>query len=241
MVLTAQETRERDQRDVQAHTPTRHKHAEVIHVFTVYFAPSKLACGKRGQTKRSECQVFSKKPTSQHLLRLADALLDPLLESSSVLSPLFRSFEIGRGFIVRIGEHGDDTDEDGLHRVDGQPPLVGLLITPFIVARGMKDGDADFAILIDIGMPDWGCEGQDRRQVGILRRELEEAIEESTLIECISGPNDHNLPFKDVVILQASRETLNRIFLELFELLLQEKRSTLSVRVVCSHGWNLSS
>jgi len=103
MVLTAQETRERDQRDVQAHTPTRHKHAEVIHVFTVYFAPSKLACGKRGQTKRSECQVFSKKPTSQHLLRLADALLDPLLESSSVLSPLFLGDGERGGMVSRGG------------------------------------------------------------------------------------------------------------------------------------------
>jgi hypothetical protein len=38
---------------------------------------------------------------------------------------------------------------------------------------------------------------------------------EGMVLECVGRAYDHDLPFEDVVFLETSRETLNRIFLEL--------------------------
>ncbi|UYV70208.1 UBE2G1 [Cordylochernes scorpioides] len=63
-------------------------------------------------------------------------------DSTLGLKGTHRSINIGWGLIIGVCQHGDDRDEDGLHRMDGQPALRGLLIAKFVIPRLMEDGDA---------------------------------------------------------------------------------------------------
>ena len=61
----------------------------------------------------------------------------------------YRCINIGWALIVGVGQHGNDTDEDGLHRVNRQPTLFGLLVSPLVLSRIMKNGYAHIAILFN--------------------------------------------------------------------------------------------
>ena len=65
---------------------------------------------------------------TQHVLKIY------LLEVWVGLPPLLGGVNICWTFIIRIRQHGYHGDQDGLHRVDGQPPLTGFLITVPVIA-----------------------------------------------------------------------------------------------------------
>lgn len=58
-----------------------------------------------------------------------------------------RRVHVSRRVAVGVGQHGDDADHDGLHRVDGQPALLRLLVAKLVLARLVEDGDAHVSVL----------------------------------------------------------------------------------------------
>lgn len=49
----------------------------------------------------------------------------------------YSCLNVGRALVVGAGQHGDDTDQDGLDRVDGRPALTGLLVSVLVLTWGM--------------------------------------------------------------------------------------------------------
>ena len=121
-------------------------------------------------------------PLHEVFLRLSDTPGHLPLELWEVLPPLLCGVDVGGRLVVGVRQHGDDGDEDGLHRVDGQPALVGLLVAPPVVARLVKDGDANVAVLLDVGVPDVGDHLQLGRPQRVLLREGQVALEEAALV-----------------------------------------------------------
>lgn len=136
------------------------------------------------------------------------------LEFSVVLPPLLGGVHIGGGLVVRIGQHGDNREEDRLHGVHRQPALLGLFIAPLVIPRLVEDRDAHVAGLVDIRMPDLSDELHARRTQRILLGEDEVGLEAATFVEGVRGPDDHNLPLEDIGIAdQAGGEALDGIAL----------------------------
>ena len=61
----------------------------------------------------------------------------------------YRCIHIGWTLIVRVSQHGDDADEDGLHSVHWKPSLLCSLVTPLVLPRLMEDRNAHIAILVN--------------------------------------------------------------------------------------------
>ena len=64
----------------------------------------------------------------------------------------YGSVNVGRALIVGVGQHGDDTDENGLHRVNGQPPLLWFLVAPLVLSRLVQYGYTHIAVLLHWGL-----------------------------------------------------------------------------------------
>lgn len=58
-----------------------------------------------------------------------------------------RCVHVGWRVTVGVGQHGDDADHDGLHRVDGQPALLRLLVAKLVLSRLVENGDAHVSVL----------------------------------------------------------------------------------------------
>lgn len=83
---------------------------------------------------------------TQTLLHLIPNLL---LVLGSPLAPHLSSLDIGRTLVIRLGKHTHNRDEDLLHALDGRPAFRGVFIVVWVVAGGMKDGDAYGSIGVD--------------------------------------------------------------------------------------------
>ena len=62
--------------------------------------------------------------------------------NSKKLHANYRGVDVCGGLVVGVCEHGDDTEDDGGHGVDGQPSLAGFLVAPLVFARCMQNRDA---------------------------------------------------------------------------------------------------
>lgn len=152
----------------------------------------------------------------QLLLRFSHTFGHLLLELRVGLSPLLGGVHVGRALVVGVGQHGDDGDQDGLHGVDRQPALARLLVTVPVISWLVKNRDANFAVLINIWVPNlgenlelWGLEG-------VLPREQKVTLEETAFVEGIRGTNYHHLPSEDVVVVDESGgEALHRVLVQL--------------------------
>ena len=93
-----------------------------------------------------------------------------------VLAILNARVEIGGRGRVGFVEHRNDAQENGPNILRDAPALAGLLSAALVVARFVKDGDADASVGIDIGMPDFGEELQRRRSIRIVQRKREHCL-----------------------------------------------------------------
>ncbi len=62
----------------------------------------------------------------------------------------------------------------------------------------MQDGDAHFAILVDVGVPHLGCECHCGGHVGEVGGEDEAGFEETAFVEGAVGAHDEDFPVVDV-------------------------------------------
>lgn len=58
----------------------------------------------------------------------------------------YSCIHIGRRVSVRVCQHGDNTEHDGLYCMDRQPALLRLLIAVLVLTRLVQNGDADITI-----------------------------------------------------------------------------------------------
>lgn len=65
----------------------------------------------------------------------------------------------------------------------------------------MQDGDANFAIFVDVGVPDLGSESHGRRHIGEVLREDEASFEKSTFVEGSVGSHDKYFPFVHIAFI----------------------------------------
>jgi len=127
----------------------------------------------------------------------ADQTADFLLVSSKVCPDLLCGVDV-RGAIQvwgLRGKEGNDAQQDRLDAVDGHPSFPCILITVLIVARCVKDRDTHVAVGIYVRMPHWGDKAHLGGQVREFGGEGQSRSEEATLVECIDGPDYHDLPF----------------------------------------------
>lgn len=71
---------------------------------------------------------------------------NPLLVLGSPLAPHLSSLNISGALVIRLGKHAHNRDEDLLHALDGRPALRGVFVVVWVVAGGMKDGNADGSV-----------------------------------------------------------------------------------------------
>lgn len=94
------------------------------------------------------------------ILVLSQALPHTLPTPSPVILvlPLLLLAQHPRGLDVRgalfIGavEQADDAEEDRLGRLDGAPALGGGLVAVLVLFGRVQDGDAELAVLVDVGV-----------------------------------------------------------------------------------------
>lgn len=99
--------------------------------------------------KRPRCmQICSLTPHFSKAQRSSDVLLDLLLKLCSSLPPHSCRIDIGRRFVVRLGKHAHNTDEDLFHALDRAPAFGGVFVVVGVVARRVQDRDADNTIRI---------------------------------------------------------------------------------------------
>ena len=72
-----------------------------------------------------------------------------LLELRPPLPPHLRRLHIRRALIIRLRKHAHHAQQYLLHALYGAPPLTRFLVVHWVVAGGVEDGDADFAVRID--------------------------------------------------------------------------------------------
>lgn len=71
------------------------------------------------------------------------AVADLALVVTPLVAPHLSCFDVCGALVVGLGEHAHDADENLLDRLDGRPPLGGVLVVVGVVAGGVEDGDAD--------------------------------------------------------------------------------------------------
>lgn len=114
-----------------------------------------MRCRTRKKVKRKEKKKFVdllSTPIHGLLLTqtLPDALAHPLLELLGILPPQTRCFHVRRALVVRARQHGNHGEKDRLRGLHGRPAFCGGLIAVFVFLRGVQDGDADFAVGVDL-------------------------------------------------------------------------------------------
>lgn len=65
-----------------------------------------------------------------------------------VFSWTYSSIHIGRTLVIRVSQHGDDTEQNGLHCVYREPALLGLLVPPLVFPRLVQNRDTHITILL---------------------------------------------------------------------------------------------
>merc|ERR1719347_91071 len=89
---------------------------------------------------------------------------------------------------------------DSLHRVNRQPSLTGLLVSISVITWLMKDGDTDFAVLINVRVPHLCEDPHHRGPQGVLFGEQKVTFEEASFVQCVRGSNYQNFPSENVFI-----------------------------------------
>jgi len=125
---------------------------------------------------------------------------------SEVLPDFLRCINIRRAIRWRRvdAQKGDDADKNRLNSVDRQPSLRCILVSPLVLTRGVKDGNADIAIGVNVGVPHGSDKPHRWWHERILERERQSCLEDASLIEGVARSDDDNLPFKQVVVLDES-------------------------------------
>lgn len=86
-----------------------------------------------------------------------------------LLSQHPRRLDVCGALFVGAIEQADDAEEDRLGGLDGTPPLGGRLITVLVLLGRVQDGDAQLAVLVNVGVERDGIlEGELRRHMGIV-------------------------------------------------------------------------
>ena len=74
------------------------------------------------------------------------------------------------------------------------------------MAGSMQDGNAEFAVGVDIGMEEGPVELEGRRGVGVVLGEVHLGFEISAVIEGVRVDDDEsNVPVEDVIVVELSR------------------------------------
>eukprot|EP00578_Thalassiosira_sp_NH16_P014270 CAMPEP_0181110780 /NCGR_PEP_ID=MMETSP1071-20121207/18905_1 /TAXON_ID=35127 /ORGANISM="Thalassiosira sp., Strain NH16" /LENGTH=165 /DNA_ID=CAMNT_0023194591 /DNA_START=297 /DNA_END=794 /DNA_ORIENTATION=+ len=136
------------------------------------------------------------------LLALPHTLAHLFFERRLIISPLYRSIQIRRAFIIGIREHGNDRHENLLHAEDGSPPLLRRLAAVVrILPRIVQNGDANLAVLVDVRMPHFRLEGHFGRFIREVFGEDKAGLEEAALEEGAVGTHDEDFPVVDVAFI----------------------------------------
>lgn len=123
---------------------------------------------------------FLSMPVSSPFLILAQTLPHTLPTPSPVVLVLAfllltqhpRCLDVCGALLVGAIEQADDAEEDRLGGLDGTPALGGGLVTVLVFLGRVQDGDAQLAVLVNVGVErDGVLEGQLRRHVRVVFRE----------------------------------------------------------------------
>jgi hypothetical protein len=136
------------------------------------------------------------------LLTPPNALSHLLLEGHSVLPPLLRGINIRGTLIIGIIQHRYHTHQNGLHSEYGPPALLGLFLRIHGVFSGrVEDRDADFAILVHVGVPHLREEGHGGWHVGEIRGKDETGFEEAAFVQGAVGTHYEDFPVVDIRVI----------------------------------------
>lgn len=146
------------------------------------------------------------------LLTLPNALANFLFEPRPIISPLYSGVQIRRTLVVGIRQHGNDRHKDLLHAEDGPPPLLGRLVEVMRVLPGIvKDGDANFPVLVNIRMPHFRLEWHRGRLIREVFGEDEPGLEEAALVKGAIWTHDQNFPIVDIFVGEPHRNEIDWI------------------------------
>ena len=150
------------------------------------------------------------------LLGLAHTGPDLLLEGGPIVPPHDGGVDVGGTLVVGVGQHGNDGDEDLLDAQDRTPPLLGRLLGVHGVLTGwVEDGDANLAILVDVGVPHFRRELHLRGHVGKVLGKFEVGLEEASLVQRAVGAHYHHLPIVHIALVgQSHRDQIDRVLVE---------------------------
>lgn len=80
-----------------------------------------------------------------------------------------RRLDVRGALFVGAIEQTDDAEEDRLGGLDGAPALGGGLVAVLVLFGRVQDGDAELAVLVDVGVErDGSLEGELRRHVRVV-------------------------------------------------------------------------
>jgi len=146
---------------------------------------------------------------------------------SSKVSPNFLScINVSRAITIRLvrREERDDADKDWFYGMHGHPPFSRVFVTILVVTRCMENRNANNAIRVDVRMPHRGDETHLRWQQRELSRERQSSLKKTSFVHRVSGTDQQNLPFIQVVIINKScGESLNGPFRQLLKLAPQDQ------------------
>jgi len=156
------------------------------------------------------CTLFE---SLQNFLRPSDTSSNLLFVLWLIFPPLFRRIDIGWWLVIGTREHWDDRQHNRFNRVDGWPALTGLLITTWIIAWSVQNGDANSPVGIYVWVPYFCSETDSGRGVGVVLWENHQSVEETSLIQSIRRAHDADIPLEDVRVIDQPRgEALNWVF-----------------------------
>ena len=116
------------------------------------------------------------------LFALLHVFLDSLLELAGLLAEHDSRVHVRWGRAFGVVEEGDDAYEDGFDALGRGPALAGGFTGHFVVAGGVKDGDAEFTVGVNVGVEDGPAELKGRRRVWVVCGECHLGFEIATVV-----------------------------------------------------------
>lgn len=110
-------------------------------------------------------------------LRLFDVVAHDGLVALGLLAQHDAGVDVGGRRDLGIIEEGQDGDEDGLDALRGRPALRGELAGHLVFAGGVQDRDAEFAVLVDVGVVEGAQEAELYRGIGVLASAVPRVLE----------------------------------------------------------------
>lgn len=132
---------------------------------------------------------------------LLDARLHPLLVLAAVLFVQLGGHRVGGRVGVGVAEQRLYRGQDGGHVVRGTPPVL-------------QDVQADAAVRVHVRVEHLGDEADRRRLVRVLLGKFYCQLKRAVLEGGVVRPENHSVPYHDVVVCGRPRHTGRRVLLQ---------------------------